>query len=1586
MPPGREKQLKDDQTAGAAGHDDDSSSSRSDLPHKIKPEHQQPQELDIQYFKQEEEDDDLYFKEEKDENGATEDGQRFSEIELEANENMKVLNELRERHQYIKDLILLLENGEISPNLDTKTKTKFEGIRSDMASLFKTKHLISPTQKSARAKFISAKFFLLRLEDALAKFLDRMDQKAKEARFDFRKQRTRSKSKWPLDGQKVSGTMMKLVHEFEDKWMSQYEEESPEEIPVPTLSKEMIASLIKSCPKIPKAFRRGAKTGLKDQHLYIYDGESLMRNIGSRYLQPHELKSKGFWDTWTPHLCADSVAADLTMEDLGCGETLRSYIKPVGSRFTDPPNFFAPEPELMPTKMVKRGLQKEQDSKFDPTCIDPLLFALLSLPTESLCLLLRFNGASYKSQWLEYFQCFNVVCDGLLGERVVAAMTRNWNMADRCRIAHRKSLTYMEIDDDSDEPKFQLINDNEHPNPPTKIIKNRAPEYRNKKKPPFPENLLLDYQEFRNPLEKAYAKIFPLQSYFVNMVERLEVKGLVRRNQDLTTLSVEDALSCLERQPFASSVIYTIFRYNWRAIGNVLFLPPTLALKFKNGQNTGPDGSLLSSYFQPHVNPSLGTSTLVGHRKVIILDPQVYPSSVALCNLTWKLPERSLPSPSTSATHGSGASAFSKCETTIFGTPNPSFELFVTELLHSAYEEIGDHEIVSPMCHVDVQQIPSWKAEDTGAFLFEFLSHFAGTHFPGEVQQWLDDFSNSGADLRYRCVDLLVSCRSQIGDAKHRPKQSQKSSKKQKKGSGKKEEPKDDDIAANICESGTPPGDETVNGDDQQLRPLNVDKTTEAIYEALSKMDQIDMANEEDITQRVHRITTSKEREDFSVLGPRWTKMRETLKGPDEHLDLVDEKDSIQANVTECRKRFFDILTLQAKFLLSVEHPRKLECLYQESRYWFRFIVVNAATKSRTQLSHFLTHGRLLPIAWQYLLGKDVFTPGMFDEMPKFNMEQLDSIPQNIGVYLCNAKVPSERGCDTRWIYGGSATGVCGEGGKGPIGYRTRMKLHKKEIQSTRGSLVHRKCRQAGEDWSFLPVFWLPHSLVFSEDMRRAQALACVFEQVLCVLLGLCNPAPKKTTGFSSFLFTQFTCDILRPKNLPVPTWHGCNKVFPLFQSNIPMSALDSDQIPWRKFEELAEAHWQNTGHNQLTDMDAAELAKSMRVNPSRYYKLRISNMYRTYLRDNQIAQGAVEWSLQRVHIFLWGIVAPLATKYGLVSGPIDNVYQVDVAQVPWHQVAWIAREKCPIDLIERFTSDSCRNACSTTEWTETLRRQHRPPSRWTTYCLMKDNFEALMNGVPEDVDTRDLNTLPPRMVRRAREIARKVIRKFAEKKKLVQRPKDDIVKAEVSLEAVPEILNDTIEKLVSDIKLDKFNESIPDAFESTTFRISVNAIVVAEMRRFRAGVLQSVWTGSKRLDVVTNNWIWQSNSGHDKSGIYWTTPPIGHGTSDVSEDAEETEHCFQEEHLPNTDLAALKHLLDTADDLSSAEFSGETEVGEIADRLAKATELDSTPRMVKPKRNVFVLKDIAGQSRCQGLFWYRPDDRNPVHAFQRPG
>lgn len=86
----------------------------------------------------------------------------------------------------------------------------------------------------------------------------------------------------------------------------------------------------------------------------------------------------------------------------------------------------------------------------------------------------------------------------------------------------------------------------------------------------------------------------------------------------------------------ATSVMYTICRYNWRATDNVLILPPILALKFKNAQKTRQDTSLLSSYFQPHHDSSPGMSSYVGHRKVIILE-----QGVLLPHITHSLPSLS---------------------------------------------------------------------------------------------------------------------------------------------------------------------------------------------------------------------------------------------------------------------------------------------------------------------------------------------------------------------------------------------------------------------------------------------------------------------------------------------------------------------------------------------------------------------------------------------------------------------------------------------------------------------------------------------------------------------------------------------------------------------------------------------------------------------------------------------------------------------------------------------------------------------------------------------------------------------------------
>lgn len=98
------------------------------------------------------------------------------------------------------------------------------------------------------------------------------------------------------------------------------------------------------------------------------------------------------------------------------------------------------------------------------------------------------------------------------------------------------------------------------------------------------------------------------------------------------------------------------------------------------------------------------------------------------------------------------------------------------------------------------------------------------------------------------------------------------------------------------------------------------------------------------------------------------------------------------------------------RFLLAVGDPRKLESMYQETKHWFWFIVVNATLESRRHLSHFLTDRRVLPMAWQYILGKNQFTPDMFDRLPRFNMEKPDTNLHNLGVYLFNARIPSEKG------------------------------------------------------------------------------------------------------------------------------------------------------------------------------------------------------------------------------------------------------------------------------------------------------------------------------------------------------------------------------------------------------------------------------------------------------------------------------------------------------------------------------------------------------------------------------------------------
>jgi hypothetical protein len=155
--------------------------------------------------------------------------------------------------------------------------------------------------------------------------------------------RVMAKDAIPPDGKMLCAALVENIRKYEAEWRTAFDEgKDPDATPVPCVTKEMLACIIRQCPVVD---------GRLTQR---YSSEWLLENVGSRFfLQKPKEPSL--------HL----VHTGLTQADLNCTDQVWSSIQPIAKPIRPfcSPRYFAPVPGLMRARHALHLLKPTTESK-----------------------------------------------------------------------------------------------------------------------------------------------------------------------------------------------------------------------------------------------------------------------------------------------------------------------------------------------------------------------------------------------------------------------------------------------------------------------------------------------------------------------------------------------------------------------------------------------------------------------------------------------------------------------------------------------------------------------------------------------------------------------------------------------------------------------------------------------------------------------------------------------------------------------------------------------------------------------------------------------------------------------------------------------------------------------------------------------------------------------------------------------------------------------------------------------------------------------------------------------------------------------
>ncbi|KAL2684859.1 hypothetical protein Neosp_005950 [[Neocosmospora] mangrovei] len=627
------------------------------------------------------------------------------------------------------------------------------------------------------------------------------------------------------------------------------------------------------------------------------------------------------------------------------------------------------------------------------------------------------------------------------------------------------------------------------------------------------------------------------------------------------------------------------------------------------------------------------------------------------------------------------------------------------------------------------------------------------------------------------------------------------------------------------------------------------------LQKALDKMSSIDMGDDGAVEKMIGDAISPSDRQSMEMSQEKMDGILSKLPDNAEGLDMVENEPEVRRCIEKYRERLRFLIMWLARLMLAIGDCSNVP---QDMKPWVIFTVANASAECRERLLNVFTQPAIHPFHYQYLLGKDRWTPDMFKGAPKIDLKNPDEAGDCTSTYLGIGR----REDGTYYMYVGSASGT--NPTAGAIGEGVRMRVHHtilnagldavlRERQSTvrtkgaQALLVHELFVQCIE-YSFMALFRFPIDM---EDpvYPMCAALAPVAENLMMLLLNSLTTTrvPRHSRNVRYQAMSQaFMVALSQEVVFPDGGWVGANVVLPMVQTTAAIWALRRKHrrlVLSPEIEAKLRKRFDETRDLTLLPKECRRLLALENASDTVANVQALQALYAAILREHNQQFLTSRMLLFKKRCILVSAMIEEAEHEKLSNGPhADGYHHLNVSLLNWGHVSQKAQDRAGEELCGYFTTAAdCRNLFNGGKHDFYKNAMH------------EKNWEALRRGVPGTLEKIKAEPSYPRPIRkRLREICQAIVYQHLAKQGWIEETPTKVQLENRQVCNKERLLIPIIKRLKQDVGLSTSVKAADGVWDSETLKRRVVNMISQVIKDLKAGLTRSdadLWANLKEVD-----------------------------------------------------------------------------------------------------------------------------------------